>query len=80
MHLKQSLFILGIDFGPVMKQPMKERVERFVVFPFAIGCTSDSSVAVGSSSGQQFKRPKPDSRPYTETASKHKLCFSESLL
>ncbi|PKI52676.1 hypothetical protein CRG98_026936 [Punica granatum] len=48
---------------------MKERVERFVVLPFAVGCTSESSVAVGSSSSLQSstKKPKSESRPYAET-------------
>ncbi|KAK4782264.1 hypothetical protein SAY86_016366 [Trapa natans] len=60
-----------------MKQQMRERAERFVVFPFAIGCTSEASVAVsvavGSSSSQQSKKPKPpDSRPLTESTGRER--------
>ncbi|KAF3959577.1 hypothetical protein ACB098_04G040900 [Castanea mollissima] len=40
---------------------MKDRAERFVVLPFSIGCTSDASVALGTTS--QPKKPKPESNP-----------------
>ncbi|GMN70549.1 hypothetical protein TIFTF001_039593 [Ficus carica] len=39
---------------------MRDRVERFVVLPFAIGCASESSVALGKSSTNQVKRPTGD--------------------
>ncbi|KAK9997073.1 hypothetical protein SO802_021759 [Lithocarpus litseifolius] len=41
---------------------MKDRAERFVVLPFSIGCTSDSSVALATTS-QPPKKPKPESNP-----------------
>jgi len=41
---------------------MKDRAERFVVLPFSIGCTSDTSVALATTS-QPPKKPKPESNP-----------------
>ncbi|XP_024029130.1 CRIB domain-containing protein RIC4-like, partial [Morus notabilis] len=53
-----------------------DRVERFVVLPFAIGCASESSIALGkSSTTNQVKKPchdeeqKPTRRPETEESS-----------
>ncbi|XP_057960260.1 CRIB domain-containing protein RIC4-like isoform X1 [Malania oleifera] len=36
---------------------MKDRVERFAVLPFSIGCASQSSVAVGAPIAPQPKKP-----------------------
>ncbi|GMY32203.1 CRIB domain-containing protein RIC4-like [Fagus crenata] len=38
---------------------MRDRGERFVVLPFSIGCTSETSVALGTS--QPAKKPKAES-------------------
>ncbi|KAG6730968.1 hypothetical protein I3842_01G106200 [Carya illinoinensis] len=38
---------------------MRDRAERFAVLPFSVGCTSESSVALGASAKQ--KKPKPES-------------------
>ncbi|XP_048424479.1 CRIB domain-containing protein RIC4-like [Pyrus x bretschneideri] len=42
---------------------MRERMERFVLLPFAIGCISESSVAVGGVQQQRPRRSKPDTNP-----------------
>lgn len=51
---------------------MKDRVERFVVLPFSIGCSSDSSIALGTSNNgginsKPIKKSKsqPNPRPTT---------------
>ncbi|KAF5465202.1 hypothetical protein F2P56_015229 [Juglans regia] len=38
---------------------MRDRAERFAVLPFSVGCTSESSVALGAPAKQ--KKPKPES-------------------
>ncbi|XP_057960261.1 CRIB domain-containing protein RIC4-like isoform X2 [Malania oleifera] len=52
---------------------MKDRVERFAVLPFSIGCASQSSVAVGAPIAPQPKKPisessQPASANYKEEA------------
>ncbi|XP_028946054.1 CRIB domain-containing protein RIC4 isoform X1 [Malus domestica] len=42
---------------------MRERMERFVLLPFAIGCISESSVAVGGVQRQPPRTSKPDTNP-----------------
>ncbi|CAN6722456.1 unnamed protein product [Malus baccata var. baccata] len=42
---------------------MRERMERFILLPYAIGCDSESSVAVAGVQQQPPRRSKPDTKP-----------------
>uniref|UniRef100_M4D393 Uncharacterized protein n=1 Tax=Brassica campestris TaxID=3711 RepID=M4D393_BRACM len=53
---------------------MKDRIERFVVLPFSLGCSTQSSVAVAAS--HQHKKPNQLTESTYLTFFTHDLVFS----
>ncbi|PON95596.1 CRIB domain containing protein [Trema orientale] len=60
---------------------MRDRVERFVVLPFTIGCNSESSVALGKTTNNQAKKPSHDheQKPTRRRENAEEISSSSSL-